>query len=165
MRKSEIARDAYRQAEVVTALAQQIRAIRLQRGWTQRELAQRLGTTQAAVSRLEDPSYGRLSLGTLLDLARVFDVGLQVKFFSFVTMLAQTFKPSHSERLIPTFDEEAPNVGFYSTVKGTQLHIDSITSQLPSTPALNIEITKSHPQSGVWISVAQCSSIANQIIY
>ena len=64
------ARHAYVQAEVVTALAHQVRALRIQRGWTQRELARRLGTTQAAVSRLEDPSYGKASVQTLLQLAR-----------------------------------------------------------------------------------------------
>lgn len=165
MRKSAIARDAYLQAEVITALTQQIRAIRLQRGWTQRELAQRLGTTQAAVSRLEDPSYGRLSLGTLLDLARVFDAGLQVKFVSFVTMLSQTFKPSYSNRLVHTFEEEAPNVGFYSMTKGPQLRFEDITSKLPSQAALKIEAIKTQPQTGIWINVAQHSSFTNQVVF
>ena len=164
MRKSAIARDAYLQAEVITALTQQIRAIRLQRGWTQRELAQRLGTTQAAVSRLEDPSYGRLSLGTLLDLARVFDAGLQVKFMSFVTMLSQTFKPSYSNRLVSTFEEEAPNVDFYSMAKSPQLRFEDITSKLPSQAALKIEVTKTQPQTGIWINVAQHSSGTNKVI-
>lgn len=117
MKKSPTARDAYVQAEVVTALAHQIRAIRMQRNWSQAELAKRMGTTQTAVSRLEDPSYGRLSVKTLLDLSRVFDTGLRVQFVSLVTMLHETFKPKAHLREVPSFEEEAPFVGFYSNAK------------------------------------------------
>ena len=113
MMRSAIERDAYRQAEVVTALAHQVRAIRDQRGWTQRELAAKLGTSQSNIARLEDPSYGKLSLSTLLDLARVFDAGLQVKFVSLVDMLNETFHPNPSTRQVPAFEEEAPHIGFY----------------------------------------------------
>lgn len=115
MKKSPTARDAYVQAEVVTALAHQIRAIRMQRNWTQAELAKKMGTTQAAVSRLEDPGYGRISIKTLLDLSRVFDAGLRVQFVSLITMLNETFKPNAHLREVPSFEEEAPNVGFYSS--------------------------------------------------
>lgn len=123
-------RDAYLQAEVVTALAHQIRAIRSQRGWTQLDLAKRLGTTQAAVSRLEDPSYGRLTLKTLMDLSRVFDTGLQVKFVSFITMLHETFHPKLSARYVPSFEDEAPYVGFYSHLKRIN---DTLNLPAPST--------------------------------
>lgn len=116
MRDSLDERDAYVQAEVATALAHQIRAIRLQRGWSQAELARRMGTKQHVVSRLEDPSYGRHSLQTLMLLSRVFDTGLQVRFVSFVTMLQETFVPRHEERLVPAFEDEADQVGFYSPV-------------------------------------------------
>ncbi|MEI6027071.1 MAG: helix-turn-helix transcriptional regulator [Betaproteobacteria bacterium] len=107
-------RDAYVQAEVAAALAHQIRAIRMQRGWTQAELAQRMGTRQHVVSRLEDPSYGRYSLHTLLQLSRAFDTGLQVQFVPFVTMFKNTFTPVHAERAVPSFDEEAGDVAFES---------------------------------------------------
>lgn len=118
MKKSPAARDAYVQAEVVTALAHQIRAIRLQRDWSQADLAKKMGTTQAAVSRLEDPSYGRMSIKTLLDLSRVFDSGLRVQFVSLITMLHETFKPKAEQRQVPSFEEEAPWVSFYTSTKG-----------------------------------------------
>lgn len=118
MKKSPAARDAYVQAEVVTALALQIRTIRMQRNWSQAELAKKLGTTQTAVSRLEDPSYGRMSLKTLLDLSRVFDAGLRVQFVSLITMLHETFKPKAHLREVPSFEEEAPGVDFYTPGKG-----------------------------------------------
>ena len=78
MKSRASARHAYVEAEVITGLAHQIRAIRMQRGWSQGDLAKLLGTTQTAVSRLEDPSYGRYSLKTLMDLAKVFDAGMQL---------------------------------------------------------------------------------------
>jgi transcriptional regulator with XRE-family HTH domain len=121
-------RDAFVQAEVATALAHQIRALRIQRGWSQAELAQRLGTKQHAVSRLEDPSYGRCSLQTLFLLSKAFDVGLKVGFVSFVSMLKDSFKPSHAERCVPSFEEEASTVGFYTqlpTDKGLT-HVSSV---------------------------------------
>lgn len=118
MKKNPTARDAYVQAEVVTALAHQIRAIRMQRDWSQAELAKKMGTTQAAVSRLEDPSYGRMSIKTLLDLSRVFDSGLRVQFVSLITMLHETFKPKVDQREVPSFEEEAPWVSFYTASKG-----------------------------------------------
>ena len=105
-------RDAYVQAEVATALAHQIRAIRMQRGWTQAELAQRMGTRQHVVSRLEDPSYGRYTVQTLMQLSRAFDTGLQVRFVSFVTMFKDSFLPSHAHRAVSSFDEEAGAVEF-----------------------------------------------------
>jgi transcriptional regulator with XRE-family HTH domain len=126
MKKSPTARDAYVQAEVVTALAHQIRAIRMQRNWSQADLAKKMGTTQAAVSRLEDPSYGRMSIKTLLDLSRVFDAGLRVQFVSLITMLHETFKPRHELREVPSFDDEAPYVDFYESRVAFSLTIDEI---------------------------------------
>ncbi|MFC5607780.1 helix-turn-helix transcriptional regulator [Variovorax soli] len=114
MKTRPASRHAYVKAEVVTALAHQVRAIRLQRGWTQAQLAKQLGTTQAVVSRLEDPSYGRITLSTLFDLAKVFDTGLEVKFVSTVSMLQRTFVPDAQAREVPSFAEEEDLVCFYS---------------------------------------------------
>jgi len=119
MKSKPGSRAAYVEAETVTALAHQIRAIRIQRGWTQSELAKKLGTTQAAVSRLEDPSYGKFALSTLLELARVFDAGMQLRFVSFVSMLSETFIPSAKAREVPSFEEEAPTVDFYRPSRST----------------------------------------------
>lgn len=108
------ARHAFVEAEVVTGLAHQIRAMRLQRGWTQADLAKVANTTQAAISRLEDPSYGRPSLTTLIELAKVFDTGMQVRYVSLVTMLSETFVPSAHARLVPSFIDECEQVDFYT---------------------------------------------------
>jgi transcriptional regulator with XRE-family HTH domain len=114
MKTNTTARDAYVTAEVITSIAHQIRAIRVQRGWSQLELAKKLGTTQTAISRIEDPSYGRLTLKTLLDLSKVFDAGLQVKFVSLINMLHETYFVKPNTRSVPSFEDESKFVHFYS---------------------------------------------------
>ncbi len=106
------ARQAYIEAEVASGLAHQIRALRTQRGWTQKDLADKLGTTQAAVSRLEDPSYGRPSIKTLLDVGAAFDVALQVRFVSFVRLLQETRSVSREQLEVEPFELEAERVRF-----------------------------------------------------
>lgn len=143
MMKRPSARHAYVQAEVATALAHQVRNLRLQRGWTQRDLAKRLSTTQAAVSRLEDPSYGRPTLKTLLQLSQVFDTGLQVRFVSMVRMLHDTWQPSPGADLVAPFAEEADTVGFVGYTPGRStayaqaifVNSHSAARTVPSQPA------------------------------
>lgn len=65
--------------QVRLRIATMVRSLREQRGWSQQELAERLGTTQTTVSRIENPDYGKLSLSTLLSLAAAFDLPLWVE--------------------------------------------------------------------------------------
>jgi len=149
------ARHAYVQAEVTTALAHQVRNLRMQRGWTQRDLAKRLGTTQAAVSRLEDPGYGRPTLKTLFQLSQVFDTGLQVRFVSTVGMLRDTWRPSPGADLVAPFEEEADNVGFIdytpgrSTAYAQAIVLDS-TSTVSIVPGLGAPFAHLDVQ---WVTV------------
>jgi transcriptional regulator with XRE-family HTH domain len=110
--KNPKARQAYVEAEVASGLAHQIRALRTQRGWTQKDLADKLGTTQAAISRLEDPSYGRPSIKTLLDVGAAFDIALQVRFVSFVRLLQETRSVSREQLEVEPFEVEAEKVRF-----------------------------------------------------
>jgi transcriptional regulator with XRE-family HTH domain len=100
------------EAEAVTHLAHQIRVLRQQRGWSQKELARRLGTTQAAVSRLEDASYGRISFRSLVDLGKAFDVAPVVKFVSTVQLMRERWAVRREMLEVPSFEEEAPHVAF-----------------------------------------------------
>lgn len=133
-------RHAYVQAEVVTALAVQIRLIRQQRGWTQQQLAKRLGTTQAAVSRLEDPSYGRVTLRSLLDLSKVFDTGLQVRFVSTIRMLRDTWNPNHAAMRVDSFEDEAPTVGFVLRPGSAIAASEALPAITPSATQANVMV-------------------------
>jgi hypothetical protein len=73
-------RHAYMMEGVKTWIARQVRALREQRGWSQDDLGRETGKPQSAISRVEDPDYGKLTLQTLFDLARVYDLPLLVQF-------------------------------------------------------------------------------------
>ena len=73
-------RHAYMAEGVKTWIARQVRALREDRNWSQGDLARESGKKQSAISRIEDPDYGQLSLQTLFDLAAAFDLPLLVQF-------------------------------------------------------------------------------------
>lgn len=154
MKTKPVARHAYVQAEIATALAHQIRVIRKQRGMTQTQLARLLGTTQAAVSRLEDPSYGKVSLHTLTELARIFDTGLQVRFVSFVRMLKDTWKPVPGGLEVESFEDEAPHVGFDYPSAGTA----SEPIHLPGGHYISPAVQFAAP---AWLSIAAAPAAAH----
>lgn len=77
-------RDAFLRANVSHGLSYQIKTIRKSIGLSQRELAVKIGAkSQSVISRLEDPSYGKISITTLEKIAAAFDVALIVRFSSF----------------------------------------------------------------------------------
>jgi transcriptional regulator with XRE-family HTH domain len=110
------ARHAFVEAEAAVYLAHQIRVLRLQRGWTQHQLARELRTTQAAVSRMEDDSYGRMTFKTLVALARVFDVAPLVKFVSTVGLMRDRWNVDRSAMAVAPFDVEAAHVVFANSL-------------------------------------------------
>lgn len=61
-------------------LASQVRAIRVQRNWTQEDLARASGLSQAKISSIEGGAFESLTLNTLRKLARAFDVHLSAQF-------------------------------------------------------------------------------------
>lgn len=92
----------YRHGVVVSSIenhvAHQIRVNREARGWSQKDLAEAIGSKQSAVSRLEDPSYGGWSISTLAKVAEAFDCSLQVRFVPFEA-LADTLSRTAPEDL------------------------------------------------------------------
>lgn len=57
-----------------------IAALREKAGLTQKELAQRVGTTQQQISRLESPAYEGHSLAMLRRVAQALDAQVRVVF-------------------------------------------------------------------------------------
>jgi transcriptional regulator with XRE-family HTH domain len=104
-------RAAYVAEHIRRGIAYQIRALRDQRGWSQGELSKQLGKPQSVVSRLEDPSYGKVTIQTLLEVASVFDVALQVRFVPFSSFLQQTRELSTESMKAPSFSDEMASKG------------------------------------------------------
>lgn len=100
-------RSAYVSAQTRTKLANQIRAIRSQRGWSQGDFAKELGKPQSNVSRLESRDYGNFTLATLFELASAFDCGLVVEFTPYQDFLLRTADLSPAALQVPSFSRAA----------------------------------------------------------
>lgn len=61
-----------------TRLADQIAELREKHGWTQAELARKVGTTQSGIARLENPNYRNYSFKTLQRVAKALRARLVV---------------------------------------------------------------------------------------
>lgn len=72
-----------------TFIATQIKILREQNEWTQERLAKEADMFQERISTLENVNNSSLSLKTLKQLARAFDVRLHVSFENFTTELEQ----------------------------------------------------------------------------
>jgi transcriptional regulator with XRE-family HTH domain len=96
-------RETFVESHIRNGVAFQIRAMRDMRGWTQKELAKRADTKQEAISRLENPDYGRFTLETLRRLASVFDVALTVRFVPFSELIDRMSSLTPRDMEIPDF--------------------------------------------------------------
>jgi transcriptional regulator with XRE-family HTH domain len=101
---------AYRRAfadDVGTGLAFQTRLLREDRGWTQEEMAARMGKSQATISQWENPAYGSYTLNTLKELAGAFDVALMVRFAPFSEIVEWSVGLTSVRLAPPSFEEES----------------------------------------------------------
>ena len=99
-------RDAYVSEHVRRGIAAQIRALRDQRGWNQGKLSSELGKPQSVVCRLEDPGYGKVTVQTLLEIASVYDVALQIRFVSYGSFLQQTRNLTSASMQVASFQDD-----------------------------------------------------------
>jgi transcriptional regulator with XRE-family HTH domain len=68
-------------------VATQIKVLREDNHWTQADLAAKIGTTQTAISRIENVNYSAWNISTLKKLARAFRVRLKVSFETYGSLL------------------------------------------------------------------------------
>ncbi len=102
-------RDAYAEAFANEYLATQLQMLRKQRGLTQTELGERIGSNQGRISVFEDPEYGNWSLDTLRKFAREFDLWVRISFEEYGTLVNDVthFRP---ENLLRNGFDQDPNV-------------------------------------------------------
>ena len=98
--RSKRYREEFVSSHAKQAIPYQIRALIQQFGLSQKELAKRSGLTQGAISRAADPSYGNLTINTLVRIAAGFDVAFVGRFVPF-------------SDLPPWFDRLYEQGGFY----------------------------------------------------
>jgi transcriptional regulator with XRE-family HTH domain len=125
-------RYAYAEDFLNTLIATQIKVLREQRGLTQQELADLIGTKQAGISRLENVNYSAWKTETLRKLARALGVRLRITFETFGTLLdeAEDFSQQSLER--PEFDADHP-------------FADKKAAILPEAAALDAEVVEKAP--------------------
>ena len=99
-------RESYVAENVRRGLAYQIAALRRARGWSQAEFARQAGKPQSTIHRWEDPTYGKFSLSTLIEIASIFDVGLISKFVGFGELLVSVSNLRPDKLAILSYDKE-----------------------------------------------------------
>jgi hypothetical protein len=114
-------RHAYLAQHLGRGIAYQIRALRDQRYWKQGEFAKALSKPQSVAHRLEDPDYGKYTLQTLIEVANVFDVALQVRFVPYSTFLTATRDLSAASMYVQSFDAEFAASGRLNIVPGSEV--------------------------------------------
>jgi transcriptional regulator with XRE-family HTH domain len=106
----KLAKPAYRHAmvdaEIRHGLADQIRAMRERAGWSQTDLARKIGTSQPNVARMEATRDKYMSFPSLLSVAKAFDVGLLVRFVPFSEIVRRSFDASDFEQAPLSYTEE-----------------------------------------------------------
>lgn len=96
-------RYAYAEDYLNTRIATQIKVLREQRAMTQQGLAEKIGTKQAGVSRLESVNYSSWKTQTLRKIARALGVRLSITFETFGTLLGEAARFSRESLEKPDF--------------------------------------------------------------
>lgn len=108
--KNKVFRDAFSNTQLATGIAAQIQTMREDRNLTQTELAEASGMAQSRVSLLEDPSYDRMSIGTLKRVASALDVALLVKFVPYSEILRDAVVSSENKFAVQSFAQDTSPV-------------------------------------------------------
>jgi transcriptional regulator with XRE-family HTH domain len=137
--KNKAYRDAFVSARISQTLALQARVLRQRAGLSQQELAEKLGTSQNGVFRLESPRYGKHNISTLARVASYFDVGLVVRFAPLSEIVDWTLGLNPESIDIPDFSHDRgflqPEEGVVSAATERSAGQPSHHSLLRSGPA------------------------------
>lgn len=137
-------RHYYQRASYKRGLAEQIREMRLNRGWTQAELAASSGKVQETISQLENPNYGSYTLKTLDRLAEAFDVALIVRFAPFSELAAWMANLSPDDLAVPDFEHDSGrNRLFDPAIQRFGIVLESGSLNAPTnSPLLALRLTR-----------------------
>lgn len=104
-------RRAYMEATVEQDIAWQIASNRRIRKMSQSDLAQAIESKQSAIARLEDPTYGKHSIATLMKIAHAFDCALRVTLISYSRLAQEVEDTSDQSLYAAPFEDELHLIG------------------------------------------------------
>lgn len=78
--KNKDFRKIFEKEGIYADLAIQIARLRQAQGYSQKDVARFLSTTQQTISRIENPQNNSISINTLIRLAVFFKKGLRIQF-------------------------------------------------------------------------------------
>ena len=81
----------YAEAHLETFMSAQIKVLREQNGWSQAELASKIGVTERTLRRMESVNfaYSAWNIKTLIKLARAFRLRLRVSFETYGALIQE----------------------------------------------------------------------------
>jgi transcriptional regulator with XRE-family HTH domain len=88
------------------SIATQIKVLREQRKWGQKELADKVGMKQPRISVMENVNYSSWSINTLRKLAEAFDLTLRVSFESFGNRIKEIEQINREALERPSFKDD-----------------------------------------------------------
>lgn len=148
--KSKAYRAAYVAENVRTSIAYQVRTMRDQRDISQTALGQLMDKPQSVVSRLENPDYGKMTVQSLLDVAKALDVALLVQFVSFPDFIQRTRDVSpdalqvnsyNSQEMTAALENPFEQLDAYTNWYARTINTNwttSVVSKLPSLTVANL---------------------------
>jgi transcriptional regulator with XRE-family HTH domain len=99
-------RHAYSDEHLNLSISTQIKVLREQQNLTQAQLAEKIGTKQAGVSRLESANYTSWSIAALRKVAQALDLRLRVSFEEFGSLWREVADFSRESLQRRTFAED-----------------------------------------------------------
>lgn len=104
--RSKEYREHFVDAQVKRAVPFQVRSLMKAQRLSQKELAAAAGLTQGVVSRAASPTYGNLTLNTIVRIAAGLDVAFIGRFVPFSELVRYYDELSEDMGDVPTFEEE-----------------------------------------------------------
>ena len=99
-------RHAFVEESIQSRLTAQIGTLRKGEGWDLKTFAAKLGKKLAWAYRLEDPNTAPPTIPTLLEVAKTFDIGLDVRFRRFSELVNDVVHLTPESFSVPSFEAE-----------------------------------------------------------
>jgi transcriptional regulator with XRE-family HTH domain len=144
-------RESYADEFLNTYVANQIRVVREQRGMTQQQLAEAIGTQQAGISRIENVNYSGWNIRTLKKIARALSCRLHISFETYGSLLEAGANFRRESLLRPSFEDDpkfktsgqvintvmqrSENASLKELQSAVEYLLDAIVTQRRSNPA------------------------------